>query len=69
MHCPQFSGCATRLKGSYCPDTDKEEFSRLIDSDGHFDPAHFGHAKLCGKGDNAACRQIGRAAAKTGQDH
>jgi hypothetical protein len=49
MHCPQFTYCATRLKGDYCPDTNKDEFSRLIDSDGHFDPARFDHARLCGE--------------------
>ena len=47
MHCPQFSGCATRLKGDYCPDTGRAEFSQLIDSDGHFDPAYFNRVKLC----------------------
>ena len=48
MHCPHFSGCTTRLKGGYCPDTSKDEFSQIIDSDGHFDPARFNGVKPCG---------------------
>ena len=50
MHCPHFSGCATRLKGGYCLDTRKAEFCQLIDSDGHFDPAQFERVKPCGEG-------------------
>jgi hypothetical protein len=38
------------LKGSYCPNANKDEFSQLVDSDGHFNPAYFDHTKLCGKG-------------------
>jgi hypothetical protein len=50
MHCPHFSGCATRLNGGYCLDTDKNQFSQLIDSDGHFDAAHFDNVRPCGRG-------------------
>jgi hypothetical protein len=50
MHCPQFSGCATRLEGGYCSDADRDSFNRLIDSDGHFSPSHFDGVKPCGEG-------------------
>ncbi len=49
MRCPHFSVCATRLKGDYCPDTGRDEFCQLIDSDGHFDPACFNRVKPCGE--------------------
>ena len=50
MRCPQFSNCSTRSKGDYCPDADKDDFSQLIDSDGHFDRARFNGVKPCGEG-------------------
>jgi hypothetical protein len=49
-HCPQFSSCTTRLRGDYCPDTDRERFHQLVDSDDHFDPACFDGVKPCGEG-------------------
>ena len=47
MHCPQFSSCSIRLRGDYCPDTDKDRFNQLINSDGHFPAEDFAQVKPC----------------------
>jgi predicted transcriptional regulator len=47
MHCPQFSSCTIRLRGDYCPNTDKDRFNQLINSDGHFFPDNFNQVKIC----------------------